>query len=295
MIDSKPRYLSFIDIACEVAKMLPDYSSKFSNRIFTQRQLMALYILKQKSKLSYEEFIDDFKTRDSAIADLQLKRVPSPSALKMFVKRVDCRIFEEMIVSCIQLTRKRNLETAVDGTGFQLEDGSYSYLKRLGLATKKRKNLKLSGCAETSKHLFLSAKIRKKNRHDNIDFKPLMKKAKKGLKKTNKRITVNTGDKAYDCEDNHEFAEQEGFEHIAPLRTKTKQYHRVQGRHRKKLFKKFPEKRYHRRSIIESMFFRVKRLCGNVVRAKKWIMQKKEMLAKILAYNIHRLVQLLRV
>jgi len=295
MLDNKPRYLNFIDIAYEVSKRLPDYSSKFSNRIFTQRQLITLYLLKQKSKLSYDEFVDDFKTRDSAIEDLQLKRIPSPSTIKMFVKRVDCKIFEEMIVDCIQLTRKRNLETAVDGTGFQLEDGSYSYLKRLGLSTKKRKNMKFSGCAETSKHLFLSVKIRKKNRHDNVDFKPLIKKAKRGLGRTNKRIIINTGDKAYDCEENHEFAEENGFEHIAPLRAKTKQYHRIQGRHRKKLFKKFPKKKYHRRSIIESMFFRVKRLCGNVVRAKKWMMQKKEMLGKILAYNIHRLVQLIRV
>ena len=123
-----------------------------------------------------------------------------------------------------------------------------SYLKRLGLATKKRKNMKFSGCAETSKHLFLSAKIRKKNRHDNIDFKFLMKKAKRGLRRTNKKIVVNTGGKAYDCEEDHEFAEQEGFGHIAPLRTKTKQYHRIQGKHRKKLFKKFPK-----RSIIEGV------------------------------------------
>ena len=163
MILVKPRYLSFIDIACEVTKILPNYSSKYSKREFTQRQLMILYLLKQKSKLSYEEFIDDFKTRDSAIADLQLKRIPSPSTLKMFVRRVNHKIFEEMIVNCIQLTRKRNLETAIDGTGFQLEDGSYSYLNRLGLATKKRKNIKFSGCAETSKHIFLSAKIRKRN------------------------------------------------------------------------------------------------------------------------------------
>lgn len=295
MLDSKPRYLSFIDIAFEVTRILPDYSSKYSNKIFTQKQLMTLYLLKQKSKLSYEEFIDDFKTRDSAIADLQLKKVPSPSTLKMFVKRVDHKAFEEMIVSCIQLTKKRNLETAVDGTGFQLEDGSYSYLKRLGLATKKRKNIKLSGCVETSKHLFLSVKIRKKNRHDNIDFKPLIKKAKKGLNKTNKKIKVNTGDKAYDCEEDHEFAEQEGIEHIAPIRDVKKRGNKIHGRHRKKLAKRFPEKKYHRRSIIENMFFCVKRLCGNVVRAKKWAMQKKEMLGKILTYNIHRLVQLLRV
>lgn len=295
MILVKPRYLSFIDIAFEVTKILPSYSSKYSNKIFTQRQLMTLYLLKQKSKLSYEEFIDDFKTRDSAIADLGLKRVPSPSTLKMFAKRINHKLFEEMIINCIQLTKKRNLETAVDGTGFQLEDGSYSYLKRLGLSTKKRKNMKLSGCAETSKHLFLSVKIRKKNRHDNVDFKPLIKRAKKGLKKTDRKITVNTGDKAYDCEEDHEFAEQEGFKHIAPIRDVKKKGNKIHGRHRKKLAKKFPEKKYHRRSIIENMFFCVKRLCGNVIRAKKWIMQKREMLAKILTYNIHRLVQLLRV
>jgi len=291
----KPKYLSFIDIACEVTRRLPNYSSKFSNRIFTQRQLMMLYILKQKSRLSYEDFVDGLKTRNSAIADLQLKKAPSPSTLKMLVKRIGCKAFEEMIIDCIQLTKKRNLETAVDGTGFQLEDGSYSYLKRLGLAVKKRKNMKFSGCAETSKHLFLSAKIRKKNRHDNIDFKPLIKKAKKGLKKSNKRIIANTGDKAYDCGENHEFAGQEGFEHIAPVRDAKKRGNKIHRKNRKRLAKNFPKKKYHRRSIIESMFFRVKRLCGNVIRAKKWMMQKKEMLSKILAYNIHRLVQLIRV
>ena len=294
-MEKKCKYLEFIDIACIVSARLPEYSSKYAKRDFTQRQLMSLYILKQKSKMSYEDFIDDFKTRDSAIADLGLKKIPVPSTLKMFVKRINCRVFEGMIADCIQLTKKRNLETAVDATGFQLEDGSYSYLKRLGLAMKKRKNLKLSGCAETNKHLFISVKIRKKNRHDNVDFKPLMKKAKEGLRKTNKKIKFNTGDKAYDCEEDHEFAEQEGFKHIAPIRDTKKRGNRIHGRHRKKLAKKFPKKKYHRRSIIENMFFCIKRLCGKVIKAKKWVMQKKEMLAKVLAYNIHRLVRLLRI
>ena len=194
----KSSYLEFIDIAYDISSnRLPDYSSKFSKKDFTQPQLMTLYLLKQKSKLSYEGFIDDFKTRDSAILDLQLKRVPSSSALKMFAKRIDKKIFEEMIKDCINLTRKRNLETAIDATGFQVEDGSYSYLKRLGIAMKKRKNIKLSGCAETSKHLFLSVKIRKGNRHDSVDFKPLLKGAKKNLK-PNKMIKRNSADKAFD-------------------------------------------------------------------------------------------------
>jgi hypothetical protein len=144
-------YLEFIDIAMEVSRRLPNYSNKFSKKCFTQRQLMALYILKQKSKLSYEDFIEDFSTRTLAIEDLCLKKLPSPSTLKMFVNRIDINLFEQMIADCIQLTNKRKLNLAIDATGFQLEDGSYSYLKRLGIATKKRKNLKLSGCADTGK------------------------------------------------------------------------------------------------------------------------------------------------
>jgi len=62
-----------------------------------------------------------------------------------------------------------------------------------------------------------------------------------------------------------------------------------------KLRRKFPEKKYHRRSIIENMWFCVKRLCGNTMKAKKWIMQKKELLVRLICYNLNRLVKLQRV
>jgi len=284
-------YLKFIDIAVKVSKVLSDYSSKFSKREFTQRQLMTLYILKQKSKLSYDEFVEDFRTRDCAILDLRLTKVPCASTIKMFVSRIETKILEEIIIETIRLTSNKNIETAIDATGFQLEDGSYSYMKRIGTATKKRKNLKLSGCADTKKHLFLAVKIRKGNAHDSKDFKPLILKTKK----TGKKIKFNSADKAYDSEELHEFCEQNGFENIVPLRKKTKQFHRIHGKHRKKLARNFPDKKYHRRSIIENMWFCVKRLCGKVVFAKKWINQKKELIGKVIAYNIHRLVQLSRI
>jgi len=286
-----PRYLSFIDVAVRLASTIQPYSSKYSKKTFTQQQLLVLYILKQKSKLSYSEFVDDFKTRDSALLELGLNKVPAPTTIRMFADRTNTNLLELLIGNGINLTRKRKLNTAVDATGFELEDGSYHYLKRLGKASKQRKSLKLSGCAETDKHLFLSAKIRKSKRHDNVDFEIIIKKAKKNSKK---EIKTNTGDKAYDSEKNHEFAEKEGFEHIAPLKNKVPVW-RTKGRHRKKLRRNFPKKRYHRRSIIENMWFCIKRLCGKVIYAKKWIMQKKEMLAKILCYNIHRIVQLRRI
>lgn len=290
-MQNRPRYLDFINIAIELACLLPPYSSKFSKKAFTQQQLMALYILKQKSKLSYDDFIDDFSTRDSAMLELGLNKVPAASTIKMFVSRMKVVILEVMLGKCMNFTRKKKLNTAVDATGFELEDGSYHYLKRVGLISKTRKSLKLSGCVDTDKHLFLSAKIRKSKRHDNLDFKVIIKKAKKHTKK---EIKTNTGDKAYDSEGNHEFAEEEGFEHIAPLRNKVPVW-KTKGKHRKKLRRNFPKKRYHRRSIIENMFFCVKRLCGKAIYAKKWIMQVKEILARMLCYNIHRIVQLRRI
>jgi len=291
MFKQSSNYLTFVDIAFEVSKVLPNYSSKFSKRNFTQRQLLALYILKQKSKLSYEEFLEDFSTRNCAIEDLQLKKIPSDSTIKMFIARIEPKILEQVIIKTIELTKNKNVETAIDSTGFQLEDGSYSYMKRIGTATKKRKNLKLSGCVDTKKHLFLAVKIHKSNIHDSKDFKPLILKAKE----TGKKIIFNSADKAYDCEELHEFCEEQGFVNIVPLRKKTKQFHRIHGRLRKRLARNFPEKKYHRRSIIENMWFCVKRLCGKVVFAKKWINQKKELIGKVIAYNINRLVQLLRI
>jgi hypothetical protein len=43
------------------------------------------------------------------------------------------------------------------------------------------------------------------------------------------------------------------------------------------------------------MWFCVKRLCGKVVFAKKLINQMKELIGKVIVYNIHRLMQLLRI
>lgn len=211
--------------------------------------------------------------------------------LKCLFSRIQTSIFEGIIIETIRLTSNKNLETAIDSTGFQLEDGSYSYMKRIGTAKKKRKNLKLSGCADTKKHLFLAVKVRKSSAHDSRDFKALVLKTQK----TGKRIKFNSSDKAYDSEELHVFSEANGFENIVPPRKHTTKVWRTQGRLRKRLARNFPKKKYNRRSVIENMWFCVKKLCGKVVFAKKWVMQKKELIGKVIAYNIHRIIQLSRI
>lgn len=87
MYSDKPKYLWYINIAVEVASGIPPYSSKHSRKDFTQQQLMALIVLKQKSKLRYDCFVDDFKIRNSAILGLGFTtKIPSASCLKMFTE-----------------------------------------------------------------------------------------------------------------------------------------------------------------------------------------------------------------
>ena len=99
-------------------------------------------------------------------------------------------------------------------------------------------------------------------------------------------------DKLYDSEKNHIVAEKCGTRMIAPLRKKTKQYHRIKGVHRKRLFKDFPREIYNKRaSICENGFSRLKNGYGDIIYAKRFKAQKNEALGKIVAYNLMKVIK----
>ncbi len=51
-------YLKFIDEALDLAKAIPKYFSKFSNKIYCNHQKIALLVLRQKLKLTYRGLIE---------------------------------------------------------------------------------------------------------------------------------------------------------------------------------------------------------------------------------------------
>ena len=57
----------FVYVAIEICKCLPLYFSKYSKKDFTIHQLFILLVLKQKSKLSYAEFLDDLILKPKVI------------------------------------------------------------------------------------------------------------------------------------------------------------------------------------------------------------------------------------
>ncbi len=47
--------------------------------------------------------------------------------------------------------------------------------------------------------------------------------------------------------------------------------------------------------LLYAMFFYIKRLCGKVIYVKSWVMQKKEILLRFIAYNIYGVVKYYRI
>lgn len=286
-VDSS-KFLFFINVAVELCQCLPLYFSKYSRKDFTVHQLLILLVLKQKLKCSYDDLIDDLKTRPLVVQLIGLKRIPDSSTLKKFAKRIKARIIYFMFEDNGKQINKINLKLAVDATGVHLEDGSFHYRKRLGLPSKTRKNIKLSAAIDTQTQLVTAVKLRKSKAHDNKDFITLLRKSS-----AIKPIKIVVADKGYDAEKNHKFCHEKlNAECIIPPREKTNKKHRTRGRYRKKLRHGYSKKKYHQRSKIESVFFVIKRLFGAVLYSKEWHTQKIEILCKIIAYNAHRLTKL---
>ena len=284
---SDTKFVVFINVAIELCQCLPLYFSKFSRKDFTVHQLLILLVLKQKLKCSYDNLIDDLKTRPLIVKLLGFNKLPHSSTLKKFSKRINANILYYLLKNCGKQIKKKKLKLAVDATGLHLEDGSFHYRKRLGLSSKTRKNVKLSACIDTQTQLITAVKLRKNPAGDNKDFIALVKKSAKI-----KPIKIVVADKGYDSEKNHRFCHEKiGAECIIPVRKKTSKKHRIKGFYRKKITQGYSKKKYHQRSKIESVFFVIKRLFGAVIYSRIWHTQKIELLCKIIAYNTYKLTK----
>ena len=163
-------FLKFIDEALELAKPIPKYFSKFSNKIYCNHQKFAVYILMQKLKTTTRGIISILNASSDMRLYLGLTRLPVHSTIVRFVQKIRENINKVLGI--------RQADTvAVDATGFELESKSF-YYRNIRYSDKKQKTkryMKLSIAVDTDKQLIMNYKIRKNIRHDTIDFKEITK------------------------------------------------------------------------------------------------------------------------
>jgi len=263
-------YIRFIEEALELCKKIPRYFSKYSNRIFCNHQKLVLLILKQKLKTTYRELIEILKISKIPLL-IGLKRIPHHTTLVKFAKRIGSKLLEYL------LPFKRAKIAGVDSTGFSVGVRSIHYLLR----TKKRiyrRYIKLGLSADMQKLTILRYAINKGPRNDNKDFLKLIKDLD---------IDYLVADKAYSSKKNRNYIlfKKKAIP-IIP-------YKKTEGvfKFRDGKILKFDDNLYHQRSKIETIFSVIKRKFGSSLSSRSFIMQKKELIFRLVAYNIDRIVR----
>jgi len=261
----------FLASARNLVSKIPKYNSKFSNKIYDNHQKMIILVFRQKMKMTYRGIVRFFKFSYLARALLNLKRIPNHSTLVKFHKRIKSTMIDSL------LCKKEVITSAIDGSGFETSHMSYHYANVWNRQDKRkyRRYLKLSIAIDTDSQYILSQKIRIGPRNDHIDFDKVMK---------NVKCKFVVADKGYDSKKNRYFVlrNMKAYPHIP--------YRKISGRNYERAGVPliFDKKIYHQRSKVETVFSVIKRKYGSWILSKSFETQKKELLFRLIAYNIDR-------
>ena len=269
MVNEYSDYLKFIDDALELAKKIPKYFSKFSNKIYCNHQKLAIYVLMQKFRTTTRGIVSILKASSDIRLHLGLHRVPVHTTIVRFVNKIRKQINKLLGIN-------QAVTVAVDATGFELESKSYYYrtIWNSDRPQKTKRFMKLSITVDTDKQLILNFKIRRDYKKCNLEFRSM-------LKDLNFKCVI--ADKGYDSRENRSFVLRKlKALPIILIRSHTNYYGTYWNG------QKIDGKNYHQRSKVETVFSVIKRKYGSVLRNRSYATQKTELISKIITYNLDR-------
>ncbi len=220
---------------------------------------------------------------------LQLSKIPHYTTLQKFADRTSTAVLERIISSFILFasTDARHIFAGIDSIGFKIASASQYYTARSKLRSK---YAKLSIGADVLAQIICSIKVRRgPTRHDNVDFKPIIIKMSEI-----KKLSAVVADRGYDSEQNHVLVRQKlcGYS-IIPARNVEVSVWKTRGRYRKKMKRWYSKLLYHQRNKEETIISVIKRLFGEHITSRLIRMQNREMIFRCIAYNVHRMANLL--
>ena len=270
-MNKEPFLKRFVLSIKKLVTKIPRYSSKFSNKIYDNRQKLSILILRQRLKMTYREIIRFLKFNPLARAMLNLKSVPNHSTLVKFHNRLKPEMLNSLLCD-----KKANI-VAIDASGFQTNHMSYHYANQWHSQDKRktRRYLKLTIAIDTNTQYVMANKIRLSPRHDTIDFMSVLKDLK---------CDWVVADRGYDSKKNRRYVlrQMKSYPQIPYRITSGKTYERTG------VPIKFYKQIYHQRSKVETVFSVIKRKYGNYILSKSFESQKKELIFRLIAYNVDR-------
>ena len=243
---------------------VPNYLHHFGPKKFTSIQHTKCWLLKEKLKCSWDDFVEDH------IKYYNVEKIPEVSTLKKFVKRLPFWL-KNMLVAC-----SSNIESAehgaIDSTGLSRTNASQHYIKRIDRKNPIKKSLKLS--LYTTRNHILSFRLRSEWRGDTKDVAYLA---------NHSPIIplVNCMDKGYDANYIHKYFRELEVYSIIPVRKNCRR-----GNYRKEMRDFFDYVQYWERNCAEWNNSNLKRVFGDYVRSHKFRTQHSEVAARIILHNL---------
>lgn len=251
---------------------LPRWLHQYGPKKYELFQHFLALLVRETTKLSYRAV--------SNLLNLMGFPTPTYSALAKMLHRIPPKIWNALLAATVPF--KKTLVAAIDGTYFSRSNASFHYLKRTKQKLPLKKAVECVALVDTRRKKWLSTKVRLVRRHEAIDFETVVNKSVVPFQKI-------VADKASDSEDVHKFCTAKHIEPHIPVRTGVRK-----GMQRRKHLKLFRLRTYHRRSMVEAAFGRLKRTQGGFVKNRSCKGIRGELSLRFVNDNLNLLRALLR-
>jgi DDE family transposase/transposase-like protein DUF772 len=278
-------------VALQVAtRVVPPYRSRFSKHQFTQPQLLAILCLMRYEDWTFREAEVRLREHGELREALQLRTVPDYTTLYRFLKRLDDDTIDRGLGETVrQLRRGRRsarVTAGVDGTGLAPQAVSTYFLRRVeqysGGKTHYKHYLKWLVVADVHHQILLAQRARQGPWIDTRALPGLVDQAAQRVP-----LGLVLADAEFDSEANHQHIRQRWrAQSIIPAQPRRGI---PQGALRRKMHRRFPQKRYGQRAKIETIFSVVKRKLSSRAPGRSLTSQIRQALLLGLTYNLYRL------
>jgi len=285
---SASRNIRFIQAALSVvtSTRISPYSCKFSKKRYTQHQLLALILFKDYRNQHYREFIEDVEDMEGVQETLDLSVIPHFTTLQKFLCRIKSLYLRLTFKKTVKLFYSADESipiTAIDSSGFTSGYCSHYFSERTG---KIRKHfIKTSISVDTDQQVITGFVASKSRVHDTRHAEKLLRQCHK-IRKSDCYVM----DKGYDSEAIHRLIREDLHANsVIPIRSWNNDI--IGGTYRQEMAQQFNTIIYPRRQIVENKFSVLKRKFSGDLKARRFLIQTKEIANKMIVCNIHRFLQ----
>ncbi|MFH0714558.1 MAG: transposase [Candidatus Diapherotrites archaeon] len=240
----------------------PRFLHRMGPKTYELWQHCIALLVKQECKLSYR--------RTSALLNGLNVTVPTYSALCKMSKRIPLYLWKRLLDATHNVRFPRVV--ALDGVFFTRTNPSFHYLKRIDSPLPVGKPVQANILLDVRSRKCIGVEVHSERVHESVD-------AEKLLEHAHPRVLV--ADKAYDSEKLYAYCKTRGMCAHIPIKSTTRK-----GFYRNYFRKRFDERCYHQRSLVESYFSSLKRCRGSHVASRTARHQRAELYARIITQNL---------